>query len=69
MKQLTFAELAQMLQKATGKTQQATVDTLFDWAFKKGNESVRHQPIAISMVKVTFINMFTRMAMRNVILN
>ncbi|WP_242364015.1 hypothetical protein [Limosilactobacillus antri] len=35
MKQLTFAELAQMLQKATGKTQQATVDTLFDWAFKK----------------------------------
>ena len=27
------------------------------------------QPIAISMVKVTFINMFTRMAMRNVILN
>ena len=35
MKQLTFAELAQMLQEATGKTQQATVDTLFDWAFKR----------------------------------
>ena len=39
MKQLTFAELAQMLQKATGKTQQATVDTLFDWAFKKKGTS------------------------------
>ena len=35
---------------------------------KKENESVRHQPIAISMVKVIFINMFTRMAMMNVTL-
>lgn len=35
MKQLTFAELAQMLQKATGKTQQATVDTLLIGHLKK----------------------------------
>lgn len=35
MKQLTFAELAQILQKSTGKTQESTVNTLFDWVFEE----------------------------------
>ena len=35
MKQLTFAELAQILKKSTGKTQESTVNTLFDWVFEE----------------------------------